>query len=97
VAAKRVFVHILDKMWGWAKEKLLGSNLLKNKLLLFRGKNKVNAWHLELRTSQIFNVCTKKLANELASDMHVPSRINNRNMSVGKMGYQFMVRSDLYL
>jgi hypothetical protein len=34
------------------------------------------------------------MACDLAEDMHIPSRLNNRNMSVGKMAYQFMVRGE---
>jgi hypothetical protein len=39
----------------------------------------------------------RKLAYELAENMHIPSRLNNRNMSAGKMAYQFKMRSDLCL
>jgi hypothetical protein len=39
----------------------------------------------------------RKLAHDLAEDMHIASRLNNRNMSVGKMCYQFKVRSVLCL
>jgi hypothetical protein len=38
-----------------------------------------------------------KLAQDLAKDMHISSRPNNKNMSVGKMAYHFIVRGDLYL
>ena len=39
----------------------------------------------------------RKLAYDLAEDMHIPSEPNNRNLSAVKMAYQFNVKCDLFL
>ena len=39
----------------------------------------------------------RKLTYNFAEDIHIPSSLNNRNMSAGKMPYQFKVRCDLCL
>jgi len=39
----------------------------------------------------------RKLTYNFAEDIHKPSGLNNRNMSAGKMAYQFKVRCDLCL
>ena len=60
VAAKTDNVEVRDKLYGGLN---IGINLLfvMDKLLLYREKYGENAWHLGLRTRQIFNVLAKEI------------------------------------
>ena len=39
-------LELIDNLWCWAKEELKSTDVIKNKLLLSRDVNGVNAWHL---------------------------------------------------